>query len=99
MIAALILIPLAFFLFWKLYHVKKELIHSQEENQRLKKDAAIQNQKLASARKEDQLFWDQLNQIHLFAALSKEETKSASIKEKQTFIMETAENLLKRFPS
>lgn len=46
--------------------------------------------------KEMELIWDRINAIHLYAALSKEETRSRSVREKQEAILRIAEQLLEQ---
>lgn len=58
---------------------QKELVKSQQAMQAAEKEAR----------------WDQINAIHLYAALSAEEVRSHALREKQEAILRISEQLLK----
>ena len=90
---AMVLLGIVIFLAFKL-HEKNEQLEICRKKIREERQAA-EEQAMAKA-KEMELIWDRINAIHLYAALSKEETRSRSVREKQEAILRIAEQLLEQ---
>lgn len=90
---AMVLLGIVIFLAFKL-HEKNEQLEICRKKIREEREAA-KEQAMAKA-KERELIWDRINAIHLYAALSKEETRSRSVREKQEAILRIAEQLLEQ---
>ena len=88
-IFSLILLLLAYFL----YVQKKKVISLQQQISDLRsKISILEKQDLAAEQYNDSLR-QKANTVHLYAALSLEETRKASIKEKQSQIVRSSEHI------
>lgn len=89
-IFSLILLLLAYFL----YVQKKKVISLQQQISDLQsKISILEKQDLAAEQHNDSLR-QEANTVHLYASLSLEETRKASIKEKQSQIIRSSEHIL-----
>ena len=95
MIINIVLFIIILFLAYILYVQKKKVESMQQQTRNLQnKIDILEEQKLAAAQSKDFLR-QEANTIHLYAALSLEETRKASIKEKQSQIIRSSEHILK----
>lgn len=71
----------------------------REKNRQLEvcRESLREETEAAKAReKEREIIWDRVNAIHLYAALSEEEARSRSLREKQEAILRISEQLLEQ---
>lgn len=64
--------------------------------EKIREEMEAAKEQAMAKEKERELIWDRINAIHLYAALSKEETRSRSVREKQDVILRIAEQLLEQ---
>ena len=90
LILSIILLILSYFL----YIQKKKVMSLQQQIGDLQnKNSILEKQELAAEQHNDYLR-QEANTVHLYAALSLEETRKTSIKEKQSQIIRSSEHIL-----
>lgn len=90
---AMILLGIVIFLAFKLREKNNQLEICREK---IRQERETAEEQAVAGAKERELIWDRINAIHLYAALSKEETRSRSVREKQEVILRIAEQLLEQ---
>lgn len=62
----------------------------------LREETEAAKEAAMARKKEREIIWDRVNAIHLYAALSEEEARSRSLREKQEAILRISEQLLEQ---